>query len=137
MIRNDLKAVFREQEELDQERRYARYLNAYRQSQQKIEDSREWDLNNPNRWKLTGPARVSDDDPRLGPSAAQIFDGEDLRAMARKRAQQEQMRNYYQLQVLMICERRSSDSDPRVLKKTGNRNGNAGRSYCTIIRTMN
>lgn len=101
MIRNDLKVVFREQEQLDEERQYARYLNAYRQSHQRIEDSREWDLNNPNQWKLIGPTRLGDDDPRLGPSSAQIFAGEDLRATARKRAQQEQMKDYYQLQVMM------------------------------------
>ena len=137
MIRNDLKVVFREHEQLDEERQYARHLNAYRQSHQKIEDSREWDLNNPNQWKLIGPTRMGDDDPRLGPSSAQIFAGEDLRATARKRAQQEQMKNYYQLQVRVVSECRSSDTDRRVLKKIGNMNGNVGRSYCTTIKTMN
>ena len=137
MIRNDLNVVFREQEQLDEERQYARYLNAYRQSHQRMEDSREWDLNNPNQWKLIGPTRIGDDDPRLGPSSAQIFAGEDLRATARKRAQQEQMKGYYQLQVIMINRWRSSDPDRRVSKKIGNKNGNVGLSYCTIIRTMN
>ena len=102
MIRNDLKTIFLEQEKFDQERQHARHLNEYRQLHQRIEDSREWDLNNPNQWKLIGPTRISDDDSRLGSSSAQIFAGEDLRAPARRKVQQEQMKNYYQIQVILI-----------------------------------
>lgn len=43
---------------------------------------REWDINRPDGLKIDDPARVGDDDPRLGASSMQRFDGEDLSVRA-------------------------------------------------------
>lgn len=102
MTYNDLKQVSLEEEELEQKRRQAQEINDYRQLYQKPDYAREWDLNNPDRWKQLTPARIGDDDPRLGLSSCQIFAGEDLRAQQRKKAQQEQLRHYFNTQVIYI-----------------------------------
>ena len=99
MNRNDFKLISLEQDELSQQRQYAQELNDYRRMYQRPEDAREWDLNDPNRWRYLTPARVKDDDARLGPSSAQIFAGEDLQQSARKKAQQEQLKNDFDIQV--------------------------------------
>ena len=100
MIRHDSKWIFLDQERIHAEHQQAQELNTYRRLHQKPEDAREWDLNDPNRWKSQPPARISDADPRLGLSSGQVFAGEDLRATFRKKAQQEQMRNALHLQVM-------------------------------------
>ena len=99
MICNDLKDILRQEDELRQRRKNAEELNAYRRLYQKVEDAREWDLNDPYRWKSLSPARVIDDDPRLGPSSAQIFVGEDLQASHRKKLQQKQLKTFFDQQV--------------------------------------
>lgn len=43
---------------------------------------REWDLNRPDGKTIDEPARLGDDDPRLGPASMQRFDGEDLSVRA-------------------------------------------------------
>ncbi|CAF4447240.1 unnamed protein product, partial [Rotaria magnacalcarata] len=53
----------------------------------------------PNKWKKLAPARTSDDDPRLSLSSGQKFAGEDLQNSIRKKFQQEQLKNYFDLQV--------------------------------------
>ena len=40
------------------------------------------------------PARVGDNDPRLGPASMQVFDGEDLREAERRELQHRQMKNW-------------------------------------------
>lgn len=99
MICNDLKEILRQEGEVRQRRKHAEELNEYRRLHQKAEDAREWDLNDPHRWKSVPPARIIDDDPRLGPSSAQIFAGEDLQASHRKKLQQQQLKTYFDQQV--------------------------------------
>ena len=99
MIRNDLKQLFLQENEFSKQRQKRETLNEYRRLYQRPENAREWDLNDPNRWKYLTPARISDDDSRLGPSSCQIFAGEDLQASARRKAQQEQLKNYFDIQV--------------------------------------
>jgi hypothetical protein len=100
MIRNDFKQIFVQEKEFSQQRQNNEKLNEYRRLYQRPENAREWDLNDPNRWKYRTPARISDDDDsRLGPSSGQIFTGEDLQASTRKKAQQEQLKNYFDVQV--------------------------------------
>jgi hypothetical protein len=99
MIRNDSKQLFLHEEELSQQQQTAQELNNYRRLYQKPEDAREWDLNDPNRWKYSTPSRINDDDSRLGPSSGQIFSGEDLQALTRKKIQQEQLKQYFDMQV--------------------------------------
>jgi hypothetical protein len=99
MIRNDFKQILLQEEEFAQQRQKAEKLNEYRRLYQKPENAREWDLNDRNQWKYLTPTRISDDDPRLGPSSGQIFTGEDLQASTRKKAQQEQLKIYFDVQV--------------------------------------
>ena len=66
---------------------------------QKKEMSREWDLRNPRRVLHEMPARIGDDDPRVGPASLQKFEGEDLDVRCRKAAQAEQMRKWAQEQI--------------------------------------
>jgi hypothetical protein len=100
MIVNDLKTIDLERKERQQQRQTALEINAYRCLYQTAEQTREWDLNDPNRWKSQLPVRMTDVDDRLGPSSCQIFAGEDLQASIRKQQQQEQMRMYFTSQVI-------------------------------------
>ena len=100
MICNDLKDLLRQENELRQRRKNAEELNEYRRLYQKAEDAREWDLNDPDRWKSLPAARIMDDDPRLGPSSGQIFAGEDLQSSQRKKLQQQQLKSYFDQQVV-------------------------------------
>lgn len=74
-------------------------LQDYRQTFQKKELRREWDLNDPEAKRKELPARVGDEDPRNGPSSLQKFEGEDLDYAARRAAQQRQQREWAQQQV--------------------------------------
>jgi hypothetical protein len=58
------------------------------------EESDSWDLNDPKRVLKTAPARVGDDDPRLGLASAQVFAGEDVMRAERVKLQQAQMRSW-------------------------------------------
>ncbi|CAM4914143.1 unnamed protein product [Rotaria socialis] len=109
MIRNDLKQRLLEQEDFSEQRQCAQELNNYRLLYQKPEDSREWDLNDPNKWKKLTPARISDDDPRLSLSSGQKFAGEDLQKSIRKKFQQEQLKNYFDLQTQVKTERNKEE----------------------------
>lgn len=71
----------------------------YRNTYQKKELSREWDLNDPQANAKELPARVGDEDPRNGPSSMQKFDGEDLDFKDRRHAQQRQQRMWAAQQV--------------------------------------
>lgn len=74
-------------------------LQDYRQTFQKKELRREWDLNDPEAKRKELPARVGDEDPRNGPSSMQKFEGEDLDFAARRAAQQRQQREWAQQQT--------------------------------------
>ena len=56
-------------------------------------------MNRPDGLKIDQPARVGDDDGRLGVSSMQRFDGEDLSAADRKRAQIEQNKAWFEEQA--------------------------------------
>lgn len=67
------------QQEADHVRRaYDKDTEAFRQQQQLQHTRREWDINRPDDKQLDMPARVGDEDTRLGPASMQKFDGEDL-----------------------------------------------------------
>eukprot|EP00744_Colponema_vietnamica_P001985 GILI01003198.1.p1 GENE.GILI01003198.1~~GILI01003198.1.p1 ORF type:complete len:369 (-),score=113.77 GILI01003198.1:169-1275(-) len=76
-----------------------RGVNDYRNTFQKRENGREWDLNDPSRFRNEVPARVGDDDPRGGVSSLQKFEGEDLDYKTRKVAQADQQRQWAQAQI--------------------------------------
>jgi len=69
-------------------------LNEFRKNEQKKEDRREWDLNDPHAVRKDRPARLGDDDPNLSVSGMQKFAGEDLHAAERAKIQQAQLREW-------------------------------------------
>lgn len=69
---------------------YNNDVEGFRQTQQLKNTRREWDLNRPDHKQIDLPARVGDGDARLGPASLQKFDGEDLSAGDRRKAQIQQ-----------------------------------------------
>lgn len=53
-----------------------------------------FELNDKDALKKQLPARVGDNDPRLGPASMQVFDGEDLKEAERRELQAKQMKNW-------------------------------------------
>ncbi|CAF3697373.1 unnamed protein product [Rotaria sp. Silwood1] len=97
-IRNDKIAQLLECRQEYDERENNRALNEFRALHQQPFAQREWDLNDPDYLKKDMPARVSDDDPRCGIASLQKFQGEDLNSHARKKYQQEPLREWSRLQ---------------------------------------
>ncbi|KAJ3166736.1 Protein Tax-1 [Geranomyces variabilis] len=71
-------------------------LNQYRIRNQQPYQRREYDLYDPQALKNDLPARVGDDDGRIGISSCQRFEGEDLASKERQRLQKEQMKTWSQ-----------------------------------------
>ena len=67
-------------------------LVEYRKENQRMEDRREYDINDPDSKLKDIPARVSDEDPRMTVSGMQKFEGEDLEYERRKKLQQKQVK---------------------------------------------
>jgi hypothetical protein len=83
------------QREVDEVRRQREVeTKEFRDTFQRKDLSREWDLNNPKRVSSDLPARVCDDDPRCGPASLQRFEGEDLDARDRRIAQAQQQKRW-------------------------------------------
>merc|ERR1719456_1591305 len=59
-------------------------VTAYTMENLRKEQRREYHLSDPNLIKTERPARDGDNDPRLGPSSVQNFEGEDFLAQERK-----------------------------------------------------
>lgn len=94
MIRNDKLTVLLDRRQEHDLREMNRALNEFRSLHQQPDARREWDLQDPDSLKKDKPARVNDDDPRCGPASIQKFDGEDLNSQARRKYQQEQIREW-------------------------------------------
>lgn len=69
-------------------------LVEFRKENQRMEDRREYDINDPHFVRKGIPARVSDNDPRLTLSGMQKFTGEDLEYERRKKLQQKQLQDW-------------------------------------------
>lgn len=74
-------------------------LNYYRCTYQRMEQRREFDLNDPNIIKNAQPIRSADNDMNLGVSSAQIFVGEDIDYMERRQRQREQQLAWLNQQI--------------------------------------
>lgn len=92
LTRNDKICALMETRQEHDIRELKKELNTFRSEHQRPEDTREWDLNDPDYLKKDKPARVSDDDPRCGVASLQKFLGEDLASKERRKLQEEQMR---------------------------------------------
>uniref|UniRef100_A0A182MJH0 RIB43A-like with coiled-coils protein 2 n=1 Tax=Anopheles culicifacies TaxID=139723 RepID=A0A182MJH0_9DIPT len=114
-IRRQEQVLLLKQYEQRQERiREENELNRFRASHQKPEQSRDFDLFDPDGLKKSLPARLGDDDPRLSVSGAQLFDGEDLEERHRRKVQVEQQRSWLEQQ---IREKRQAEIDRRAAEK--------------------
>jgi len=76
-------------------------VTAYSLQHLRKEHRREFDLSDPNLIKTERPARDGDDDPRLGPSSVQCFEGEDFVAQQKKKEATKEMRDFLQYQIAM------------------------------------
>lgn len=81
----------------------------FRATQQLAATRREFDLNDPDVLKKATLTREGDEDPRLGVSSLQMFQGEDLASKERKRLQAEQQRQWLQEQRNIEAEKRAAD----------------------------
>ncbi|KAG1662676.1 hypothetical protein FOA52_014602 [Chlamydomonas sp. UWO 241] len=94
-----------------QRRQRAEDLNSFRNTNQLTHTRKDWDLNRPDGKVIDGPARVGDDDPRLGPSSMQTFAGEDLSAGDRKKAQMEQAKAWWDEQAAHKAAARAAECE--------------------------
>ncbi|XP_034951405.1 RIB43A-like with coiled-coils protein 2 [Chelonus insularis] len=99
LVRSSQFAIMLEKQQEEERKVMDRQINNFRQIYQRPQDRRDYDLYDPDRLKKTIPARISDDDPRLGPASAQKFDGEDIKRKARLKDQKEQMQSWLMQQV--------------------------------------
>ena len=97
-IRNDRIAELLQQRQEHDVRQMNSALNEFRSLHQQPDSRREFDLYDPDGLRKDKPARVGDDDPRLGISGMQQFEGEDLNNKARQKFQNEQLREWSEQQ---------------------------------------
>jgi hypothetical protein len=74
-------------------------MNEFRELHQKPHQRRDFDLYDPLALRKDFPARMSDQDPRIGVSTVQRFEGEDLAGVKRQALQKEQMRIWTEEQL--------------------------------------
>ncbi|XP_034836612.1 RIB43A-like with coiled-coils protein 2 [Maniola hyperantus] len=98
MIKDSNLAAVLEARENEERRRIGVEIDEYRQRYQRKEDSREYDLNNPDVLKMQLPPRASDGEP-VGLSSAQKFEGEDLEYEERKKIMAAQKNAWLEQQV--------------------------------------
>ncbi|OWR45954.1 hypothetical protein KGM_205989 [Danaus plexippus plexippus] len=98
MIKDSNLAVVLEAREKEERRRIGVEIDEFRQKYQRKEDTREFDLNNPNVLKMQLPPRASDGEP-VGLSSAQKFEGEDLEFEERKKMMAAQKNAWLEQQV--------------------------------------
>merc|ERR1711893_196133 len=109
-VRNDKIAQLLERRQEHDMQELDKALNEFRELHQQPNSRREWDLYDPDALKKDKPARVSDDDPRLGISGLQKFEGEDLNNKARRKFQNEQTQQWAEAQMK---ERRQAEENQR------------------------
>jgi len=97
----DKKLVALEQERREIQAELNRNVQSFRAEYQRKELRREYDLSDPTALRAEPPARVGDDDARIGASSLQRFDGEDLAAGERRRTQLAQQHAW--------CERQAAE----------------------------
>ncbi|XP_065900923.1 RIB43A-like with coiled-coils protein 2 [Dysidea avara] len=113
MVRHDQIGEILDQRQQKDVKQLNQELVKYRGEYQRVEDRKEFDLNDPDYKKKDKPARVSDADQRCSLSGAQLFQGEDLSFEQRKQLQEEQMREWTSQQIgekqRLLDEQRKAD----------------------------
>lgn len=85
--------------ERQQRLKMAQDRDRFRMSCQQPRQTREYDIWRPDLQKISRPARVGDEDPTIGISSGQIFQGEDLRISQRLQQQAQQRKEWYEEQT--------------------------------------
>eukprot|EP00297_Palpitomonas_bilix_P006905 CAMPEP_0113868758 /NCGR_PEP_ID=MMETSP0780_2-20120614/1167_1 /TAXON_ID=652834 /ORGANISM="Palpitomonas bilix" /LENGTH=382 /DNA_ID=CAMNT_0000853877 /DNA_START=130 /DNA_END=1278 /DNA_ORIENTATION=- /assembly_acc=CAM_ASM_000599 len=80
-------------------RQFEKEVLQYRMNEQQASQRREYDLNDPNSLRNSEPIRDGDDDPRLGVSSLQKFQGEDVEYARRLKEQQDIQREWILQQI--------------------------------------
>uniref|UniRef100_A0A8C6YH05 RIB43A-like with coiled-coils protein 1 n=1 Tax=Naja naja TaxID=35670 RepID=A0A8C6YH05_NAJNA len=88
-VQCDKVAQMLEEEEHQRKKQLCQDLVEFRDREQQPSMRREWDIHDPEAVRKGHPARVSDHDPRCGPSSMQCFAGEDLNSVVRQKLQKE------------------------------------------------
>ncbi|XP_077325483.1 RIB43A-like with coiled-coils protein 2 isoform X1 [Lithobates pipiens] len=94
MVQNDKITCLLDDRQKEDIQNLNKAINEFRLCLQQKENRREFDLYDPQALKKDLPARVSDDDPRCTVSGVQKLLGEDLTEHTRRKAQQEQLREW-------------------------------------------
>ncbi|KAF5285339.1 hypothetical protein FQA39_LY04438 [Lamprigera yunnana] len=110
LVRNDQISVAMGKKEIEERKKMALEVENFRVNFQRVQDRREFDLNDPDYLKKSLPARIHDNDPRISLSSMQKFEGEDVAAEERKQIQKEQIQSWLQQQVE---ERESAENEQR------------------------
>ncbi|XP_060619217.2 RIB43A-like with coiled-coils protein 1 [Anolis sagrei] len=88
-VQYDKIAQMLEEEECQRRKQLNQAMVEFWERKQQPSMRREWDIHDPDAARKDFPARVSDDDPRCGPSSMQRFAGEDLNFLAKNKLQKE------------------------------------------------
>jgi septum formation inhibitor MinC len=99
MCRRDLLGIEIERRLRNDRKRVEQDLQEYRQVNQRYEDRREFDLNDPGYVRNSYPARLHDEDPRCGLASMQRFEGEDLTYKERLNSQAMQRKVWLDYQI--------------------------------------
>jgi len=100
------------QQEAEKARKaYNEQVHTYRMENQLMSTRKEWDLNRPDAKLIDRPARVGDDDARIGTASMQKFDGEDLTAGDRKAAQIEQAKGWWETQAAERAAQKAAEAE--------------------------
>ncbi|XP_058791408.1 RIB43A-like with coiled-coils protein 2 [Phymastichus coffea] len=107
LVRSSQLAILLERQHDQERRQLNKEINAFRQNFQKPQQRRDFDLYDPELLKKSKPPR-EENDYRLGPASAQIFEGEDANGANRRREQREQMQSWI---VQQVQQRRQADKE--------------------------
>ncbi|XP_011497805.1 PREDICTED: RIB43A-like with coiled-coils protein 2 [Ceratosolen solmsi marchali] len=98
LLRSSKLAIMLAKQQDEERRKVNKEIDTFRQTHQKPEYRRDFDLYDPELVKKTKPLRETDNDG-LGPASAQKFEGEDANLVCRRKEQKEQMLSWIMQQV--------------------------------------
>jgi len=105
-------------------------VTAYTMENLRKEQRREYSLSDPNLIKTERPARDGDNDPRLGPSSIQYFEGEDFLAQQRKKEAVASTREWLAYQIAQKKEVQDREKEADRLYDASMMTANEVRGLC-------
>ncbi|XP_014206591.1 RIB43A-like with coiled-coils protein 2 [Copidosoma floridanum] len=125
LVRSSKLASLLQRQQDQERRRLNQEINAFRQTHQKPESRRDFDLDDPALLKKSKP--LAEAYHELGPSSAQKFEGEDENQAVRRREQREQMQAWIaqQVQERRLAEQERAELERRYQEAVLGRDGRA------------